>query len=208
MASLAFGLAGAAAGSLIGMPGLGFALGSTLGTLLFPPGSDQRVEGSRLSDLTVQASTYGVPIPIVYGHARIAGNLIWATPIQETQTEEEQGGKGGGSTTTVNYTYSANAAIAFCDGPILHYRRIWADGKLIWDHTGGSTVEKYPDTIRAYLGDEDQLPDARIEADKGAGNVPAYRGLAYIVLDNFPLADFGNRIPNLTAEVCNPPESA
>ena len=36
---------------------------------------------------------------------------------------------------------------------------------------------------------------------EGAGNVPAYRGLAYLTFDELPLRDFGNRIPNITAEV-------
>jgi hypothetical protein len=31
--------------------------------------------------------------------------------------------------------------------------------------------------------------------------VPAYRGLAYLTFDELPLKDFGNRIPNITAEV-------
>lgn len=30
---------------------------------------------------------------------------------------------------------------------------------------------------------------------------PAYRGLCYIVFDNMPLVDFGNRLPNVTAEI-------
>src|SRR5262249_12821489 len=35
----------------------------------------------------------------------------------------------------------------------------------------------------------------------GADNTPAYRGLAYVVFEDFPLADYGNRIPNFTFEV-------
>jgi hypothetical protein len=40
-----------------------------------------------------------------------------------------------------------------------------------------------------------------IEMHEGAGNVPAYRGLVYITFDELPLKDFGNRIPNITAEL-------
>ena len=42
---------------------------------------------------------------------------------------------------------------------------------------------------------EPKFPDADslIAAKLGAGNVPAYRGLAYIVFERLPLADFGNR---------------
>ena len=56
-------------------------------------------EGSRLTDLMVQFSTYGKAIPIIYGNSRIAGNVIWSRPIQEhvtTSTQSSGGGKGGG----------------------------------------------------------------------------------------------------------------
>jgi hypothetical protein len=52
-----------------------------------------------------------------------------------------------------------------------------------------------------HLGTEDQAPDPVIEMHECAGNVPAYRGLAYITFDELPLKDFGNRIPNITAEI-------
>jgi hypothetical protein len=35
----------------------------------------------------------------------------------------------------------------------------------------------------------------------GAGNVPAYRHTAYIVIENLQLADFGNQMPNIEVEV-------
>ena len=54
---------------------------------------------------------------------------------------------------------------------------------------------------RVYLGDEAQGPDPKIAAIEGVDNAPAYRGLAYIVFEDLPLAGFGNRVPVLTAEV-------
>lgn len=58
---------------------------------------------------------------------------------------------------------------------------------------------------RVYIvkGTTTQLPHPVIEAHEGAGNVPAYRGLAYAVFENFQLGEFGNRIPNIEFEVCN-----
>ncbi len=52
-----------------------------------------------------------------------------------------------------------------------------------------------------HPGDETQLPDPLIEAHVGEGQAPAHRGLAYLVVEDLPLADFGNRIPNITAEL-------
>ena len=54
---------------------------------------------------------------------------------------------------------------------------------------------------RLYKGTEDQNPDPTIESYEGVGSTPAYRGLAYVVIEDFPLANYGNRIPNFTFEV-------
>lgn len=55
--------------------------------------------------------------------------------------------------------------------------------------------------FRLYKGTEDQLPDPAIEADIGVGNTVAHRGIAYVVFDDCPLADFGNRVPIFSFEV-------
>ena len=40
-----------------------------------------------------------------------------------------------------------------------------------------------------------------MDAVEGAGHVPAYRGTAYVVIEDLDLGGFGNRIPQLTFEV-------
>ncbi|UTU07845.1 gene transfer agent host specificity protein [Caulobacter phage C1] len=159
-------------------------------------------KGPRLKDLKMSASTYGAAIPIVFGSTRVPGNMIWGTGIKEHKRKKlSVAGKGG---FYLKYTYTASVAFAFCKGPITSFRRIWADGKVIYDNTGKSKVankKKYK--FRFYLGDEDQVPNSTIEADKGVGNAPAYRGLAYMVIEDMPLEDFGNHIPQITAEVYN-----
>lgn len=81
MATLALSLGGALAGSLIGGPiggRIGFLAGQFLGNALFGNADDRVVEGPRLTDLSVTASSYGRPIPIAYGANRIGGNVIWS----------------------------------------------------------------------------------------------------------------------------------
>lgn len=208
MASILLSTAGAALGGAAGIPG-GAALGR-LGGRLVGGFIDDRFfgggvklknrEGPRLSDLAVQSSAYGRVIPIVYGTVRIAGNLIWSRPIEETVTTTTAsagggGGKGGGgrvTQSTTTYSYSVIMAIAVCEGPVDEVLRVWADAKLL-------DLSQY--SLRIYRGDEEQLPDAFIQGFEGGGLTPAYRGLAYVVFENFPLADFGNRIPNFTFEV-------
>lgn len=207
MASIILSAAGSAAGAATGLP-FGAQLGSTIGKIAggmidssLKKGSKLAgVHGSRLSDLAVQSSAYGKMIPIVYGTIRIGGNIIWSQNIKETITTTTSsagggGGKGGGgkiSQTSSSYSYSATLAVAICEGEVSDVVRIWADAKQI-------DISGY--TIRIYKGSETQSPDSLISAIEGAAKTPAYRGLAYVVFEDFPLADFGNRIPNFTFEV-------
>ncbi len=215
MASVLLSAAGSAVGSAALPAGVNFlganisgaAIGNAVGTIvgsliddeLF--GTSVTRDGPRLSDLDVQASTEGAAIPRVYGRVRLSGQVIWSTKFKETATTTSNnsgggGGKGsrraGNTVETTTYTYSVSCAIALCEGPITRIGGIWADGKLL-DLSGLS--------YRTYLGTETQMPDSTIEAVEGAGNVPAYQGLAYIVFDDLQLAKFGNRLPQLSIEV-------
>lgn len=205
MASIILSAAGTALGGAVGGP-LGSFVGGKIGqlaggfverTLLAPK---LRISGSggRLSELGVQASTYGRMIPVVYGSVRTAGNVIWARPIKEvattTTTTSGGGGKGGGAVTqsSTSYSYYVSLAIAICEGEVDEVLRIWADAKQVDLSTAGLTI---------YRGSETQTANSFIQSFQGAGNTPAYRGMAYVVFEDFPLADFGNRIPNFTFEV-------
>lgn len=208
MASIVLSAAGSALGAGLPVVGplvggmVGRALGGVIGGAIddaIVGGRSSAREGARLSDLAVQVSTYGKPIASLYGTARMAGNIIWSQPIKETATtttSRSGGGKGGGGggtkTTSTTYSYSVSLAIAMCEGPIDSVLRVWADAKVL-DLSRGS--------YRVYVGDESQLPDSFIQSIEGSGRTPAYRGVAYVVIEDFPLADYGNRIPNFTFEV-------
>ena len=99
MATLVLG----AIGTLVGGP-LGGAIGATLGRGLDSMiiGSPSR-EGPRLKELAVSTSSYGQPIPALYGKVRAPGTIIWATDLKE-QRESSGGGKGKPKTTTYSYS--------------------------------------------------------------------------------------------------------
>jgi hypothetical protein len=214
MATLALSALGAAAGSAVMPAGFSFlgatltgaaigrALGSVAGSyidqaLFGASGQGVVRDGPRLSDLTVTASTEGTDIPRLYGRARLGGQIIWATNFEEEAVSTSAGGGGKGLNTgagagSTNYRYYANFAVALSEGEVTRLGRVWADGKEI-------TLTDY--TFRFYKGTETQTADSLIEAKEGAGNAPAYRGLAYIVFERLPLDGFGNRIPQLNFEV-------
>src|SRR5579859_4624225 len=127
MARLGFAIAGAVVGSFFGPLGtqIGFAVGGLVGSMLFPA---KLPSGPRLNDLIISTATDGAPIPFGYNQQRIAGNIIWAPPIVETtQTTSAKGGP-----KQTNYVYTANFAVAFCEGPA-SIGRIWFDSKVVYD---------------------------------------------------------------------------
>lgn len=204
MATILLQTAGAALGGLVGGP-MGAVLGRAIGGLagaavdqrLFGP-RRQSVEGARLKASRLMETDEGSGVARLYGTARLAGQVIWTTRFEERRTSERQGGKAGSAsrgTEVVTYSYFGNVAVGLCEGPIAHVRRVWADGEEM-DLSGV--------TVRVHKGGEDQMPDPLIEAKQGAGNAPAYRGLAYIVFERLPLERWGNRIPQIACEVVRP----
>ena len=214
MADIVLPVVGATVGFVLGGPS-GAVLGANIGSMaagaFFP--KSQRVqlptqEGPRLADLRAQTATYGNMIPKIYGTMRTAGNVIWSTDIKEVRVEKTStqtssgGGKGGGGSTTtsqtnVTYEYFVTLAIAICEGPIDEVIRVWADSKVLTEDVLASAQGKY----NIHLGDEDQMVDDIMAKYLPSSTIPAYRGMAYVVIEDFPLAQYGNRIPNFTFEV-------
>ncbi|WP_395540216.1 glycoside hydrolase TIM-barrel-like domain-containing protein [Neotabrizicola sp. sgz301269] len=200
MATLVFSAVGAAIGSgfggtVLGLSGLviGRAIGATVGRVidqkLLGAGSDP-VEVGRLDRLRLTGASEGASIAQVWGRMRVAGQVIWATQFQE-YARRRGGGKGTQPKVT-EFSYSISLAIGLCEGTILKVGRVWADG---------AEIEPGSLTLRIYDGAEDQLPDPKIEAVEGFGKAPAYRGLAYVVIEDLDLTPFGNRVPQFSFEV-------
>lgn len=204
MATILLGAAGAAlgagfGGTILGLSGavIGRALGATLGRVI-----DQRLLGSgsepvetgRVDRFRLMGALEGSPVGQIYGRVRVSGQVIWATRFQERQ-KRHGGGKGAPQPEVTEFTYSVSLAVALCEGCIAGIGRIWGDG-----------IEIDPGklNLRVYVGDDNQIPDPKIEAVEGTGNAPAYRGVAYVVIEDLALGDFGNRVPQLSFEVIRP----
>lgn len=159
---------------------------------------DDRVfEGPRLDSFHLQTSRDGAPMSRIFGRVRLAGQVIWASRIRETSTEERvSSGKGGGPRQR-NFNYTISFAIGLCEGEILGIDRVWANGNVL--QTAGLTM-------RVHRGSETQNPDPIITATERA-DVSAFRGTAYIVFEDFPLDDFGARLPQINAEVIRVPQT-
>jgi len=152
-----------------------------------------RREGPRLAELRVQASSYGVAIPRLFGTVRVAGTVIWSTDLVESRAVT----RAKGSPEVTRYSYRASFAVLVSARPIRGVSRIWADGNLL---RGAAGDLKVAGRMRVHLGGEDQPPDPLIASAEGA-MAPAHRGCAYVVFEDLALAEFGNRLPSLSFEV-------
>ncbi len=208
MATIALSVAGMAVGGSIGgsvlglsMATIGRAAGAAIGRRidqqLLGGGSDA-VETGRVDRFRLTGASEGTDIQQIYGRMRIAGQVIWASHFKERK-KTTGGGGGKGSRPSepeiTTYSYTVSMAIGLCDGEISRIGRIWADGV---------ELARNDLNMRVYHGTENQLPDPKISAVEGADNAPAYRGTAYVVFEDLPLGQFGNRIPQFSFEVSRP----
>ncbi len=203
MATLVLSAAGAAlggtlSGSVLGVSAamLGRAVGATIGNAidqrLLGAGS-QVVQTGRAGALRMMGGREGNPISRVYGRMRVTGQVIWSSRFREKSAVTGSGkGLAPPQPSVQNFSYSISFAVGLCEGEIVRVGRVWADGKL---------VRQKHLNMRVHRGSEAQLPDPLIEAIEGNGNAPSCRGLAYLVFEELPLADYGNRIPQISAEV-------
>lgn len=180
----------AGVGYLIGGP-TGAQLGWMVGSAV--QNGRQEIDQRSVGDLRVQTSSYGAPIPFVIGKQRLAGNIIWAAD-KTTYDIKNKTGKGGPTVVTTGYKISM--LVGICAGPILGISRVWANGDLIVDSR--TDLKKLPGEL--YLGDMTQLPDPTYQTAVGAGNAPAYRGLAYMAFTDYDLGPSGV-VPQFSFEV-------
>ncbi|MCR8546576.1 glycoside hydrolase/phage tail family protein [Salipiger sp. P9] len=208
MATILFSAVGAAVGSAVGgsvlglsMTAVGRFIGASFGRAL-----DQRlmgqgaetIETGRVERFRLSGAGEGAAIAQVYGRMRIGGHVIWATEFTEHVKKKKAsgGGKGAPSQPTVkSYSYSVSLALALCEGEISGVTRVWADGAEL--PVGDLNMRVYPGSL-------DQQPDPKMEAVEGTGMVPAYRGTAYVVIEDLMLESFGNRVPQFSFEVTRP----
>ncbi len=205
MATIVLSAVGLTAGNAIGGSVLGLstgvlgrAIGATIGRVI-----DNRILGQGaepietgiLDRFRLTGASEGADIGSVFGRMRVPGQVIWATRYLE-KVSESGGGKGAPPRPkTREFSYCVSFAVALCEGEISGVLRVWADGQ---------PLDLNLVNMRVYRGTGDQLPDPKIEAVEGIGEVPAYRCLAYVVFEDFELGPSGNRIPQLTFEVVRP----
>jgi hypothetical protein len=164
-------------------------------------------EGPRLDDLSLPKSSYGAQIPIVYGKARFPGNIVWGTRLDERSSvaKNSKGGKGGGGKVR-SFAYYGSFAVLLCEGPILGISRIWVNSELKYNVLNTARTRTFNRSrdwrnkyFRIHTGTASQGKDPLIDAEQAVAF--GYRHRCYLVFEDLPLEDFGNRIPAIEVEV-------
>lgn len=171
------------------------------------------------SGISFTTSSYGAPLPIVFGSDKLTGNIFWASPVRSHLINDD---------TEIYHTL--DFALGLCEGEINGVLRMWLGDKLILDRTANtdengiaqpnstgwiagasidltdsdSPLKSLADAERltkldVYVGSELQLPDQTMVAAEGYDYTPAYRGTAYILFRNFIVAS--SSIPNIFVEL-------
>ena len=82
--------------------------------------------------LQIQTAVSTLPIPILWGRNKLAGNVIWYqrfVAVPSYSGGKGGGGKGGlgGSRQVTGFTCQADLIIALCEGPIASIPTVWKD---------------------------------------------------------------------------------
>jgi hypothetical protein len=136
------------------------------------------------TSLQIQTSTASLPIPIVWGWAKIAVNVIWTENFH--YNAGSSGGKGGiFNPQQTSPEYYSDVIMALCEGPIAAIGQIWRDQSIYGAAGLGLTSFNgtYPQTAWGYL----------------SSNYPSqslgYEGTAYLCAASYVLgssASLGN----------------
>ncbi len=142
----------------------------------------------------VEKTSYYQDLDIAFGRGRLRFLKLWAIGASGSKVIYDS--TGTGATGIIDHDVPAqdpqdNLLLpdpqAVDDYPIQRY------GFIPTPDTEGMTEAQIVgggySNIRIYDGGEDQLPDPLFESIHGVGAVPAYRGLAHVVLENYDITD-------------------
>lgn len=169
--------------------------------LLAPKPDIENARPDSFDNIDYPRATEDAPIPLILGKVRFnAPNTIWYGDFSSTaMTERVKVSLFKKKTITVGYNYYLGFDLALAMGPGVQMHSILVDDTVIWTGSTSTTVVTsgtaealelfggrkngggFSSGFAFYPGSFSQGVDSYIEGQVGAGNVPAYRGVAHIV---------------------------
>jgi hypothetical protein len=190
---------GAGIGFLIGGPAgaqIGALIGGAVGS------SFDTIEGRKVGEMSSPRAQEGEPIPLTFGSARVTGRLMsTGAPVIVTESE---GGKGGpkveNETAYLSYSILICESSELRDSSITDILMVIENNKIVYDMRASPAVSaadsaKWKQNKVFYFGGESQGVDPTEQMIHGSGNVPAYRGIARMVVTDEDVTQHGGSIP-------------
>ncbi|OBQ68906.1 hypothetical protein EFV37_29150 [Mesorhizobium loti] len=154
-----------------------------------PPPATPTVADVPPFQATLPTSAYGQTIPVIWGLARLPAAYIWCAPIL-TITSTHQEFWDTVTTTTTGLTARLRFARPLVPDSQWSIRKLYANGKLIWDGTTGYRADGL--NFRFYDGRSTQGRDPAMVSEEGEANVSAHRGYLDIVVQDYDVFGFGS----------------
>lgn len=167
------------------------------------------ISSPKINQLSIQASSLGLPITLGWGTGRVRCNLIWYNDFRATAQTKKSGGKGGGVKETT-YTYSASIILALGAGEITGVPTIYRDKEVFKDNEIATSWDGYDYNVTTQTalqqaglnlatGSTTQTPWGYVTSTY-PDQALAYRDIAYVYAQDYPL-NTGASIPNHSFEV-------
>lgn len=181
-----------------------FAITLLLSEVLKPGTQDNGRRPAGLGDFNFPTATEGRPVPLIWGTVRLDGpNVIWYGDLRQIAiTESVKTGLFSSENVVVGFRYRLGIQMAMCRMEIDEFLRIWVDDEVLWEDglsAEGSITINAPQffggeengyggiagTVTIKFGSEEQLAASYLEDFQSVDGVtPAYRGTAYVLLEN------------------------
>jgi hypothetical protein len=158
----------------------------------------------KLSDVNFPRANEGDPVPRIYGTLKFkAPNTIWSGNFKSVAIKKKvKTGLFSSKKQTIGYKYYIGMDLAVCLGPNFTFRRLWAGNYELWNGCltecenvikinlpnlfgGQDKAGGWTGFVALYCGSYDQNQDSYLQKaiyPNNEGQVPAYNGIAHMVL--------------------------
>lgn len=153
-------------------------------------GSSTSTSDTKLNSVSLQQSTYGIAIPLIYGKQRVSTNIIDYIDFKAVPHTTSSGGKGGSSSSNTSYTYTVSMMLALGEGPL-------SSTGIVWKSSTEYSLSGLG--LEFYSGTDTQPAWSYMLSNHSDRAIP-YRGIAYAAAQNYDLGTSAS-LPNLSFEV-------
>jgi hypothetical protein len=173
---------------------------------VFGGSSTNASQATRYTQMQVQTSAQGLPVPLIWGTARVSPNLFWYGDFNSEPVNNGKGGGKGGAKGGSTYTYSAAVMMGLCEGPLTDMHANFPGffpnantfiGKVWRDQAQLTTLANL--NLTPFQGSASQATWSYLTTNYPSQAIP-YSSLAYVASPKYSLG-YSPALPNHSFEV-------